>query len=133
MDRFENARIPEPVAGDWAKRYIPRSGPSNDIWHGQVGAEESRRSRQAYYGSVSHVDEQIGRIFEVLERRRLMDETLIVLISDHGDMLGDQHLWRKTYAYEPSARIPFLMRWPAGMVSQPRGVVRREPVELRDV
>lgn len=133
MKHYENATIPQPVAGDWAERYIPRSDSSNDIWHGKVPAEESRRSRQAYYGSVSHVDEQIGRILEVLDKRRMLDETLIVFVSDHGDMLGDQHLWRKTYAYEPSARIPMLMRCPGGMLSNQRGIRRREPVELRDI
>jgi len=63
----------------------------------------------------------------------LFDSTLIVFLSDHGDMLGDHHLWRKTYAYEPSARIPMLMRCPGGMLSEERGIVRREPVELRDI
>ncbi len=82
---------------------------------------------------MSHVDEQIGRILDVLERRKMLDETLIVFLSDHGDMLGDHHLWRKTYAYEHSARIPMLMRWPKGMLSDKRGLTRPEPVELRDI
>jgi arylsulfatase len=133
MKKYEGAELPGAVAGEWAKRYIPRSGPANDIWHGAMPAEEIRKSRQAYYGSVSHVDEQVGRILEALEQRRLLDETLIVFLADHGDMLGDHHLWRKTYAYEPSARIPMLMRWPAGTLAAQRGTVRREPVELRDI
>lgn len=133
MNRYESADIPAPIAGSWAKRYIPRSWPGDDIWHGEVPASEARRSRQAYYGSVSHVDEQVGRILEALEQRKILDETLIVFLSDHGDMLGDQHLWRKTYAYEPSARIPLIMRLPAGASTSSRGVVRREPVELRDI
>ncbi|MDQ6760496.1 MAG: arylsulfatase [Acidobacteriota bacterium] len=133
MKKYEGANIPPAVAGDWAQRYIPRSGPDNDIWHGAVPPGEIRQSRQAYYGSVSHVDDQIGRVLEVLEQRKLLDETLIVFLADHGDMLGDQHLWRKTYGYEPSARIPMLMRWPTGMLSSTRGITRREPVELRDI
>lgn len=133
MKKYEGADIPAAAAGDWAQRYIPRSGADNDIWHGAVSPEEIRLSRQAYYGSVSHVDEQIGRVLETLEQRKLLEDTLIVFLADHGDMLGDQHLWRKTYAYEPSARIPMLMRWPAGMLSAKRGSTRREPVELRDI
>ncbi len=133
MKRYENADLPPAVAGDWAKRYIPRSWPGNDIWHGQMPPDDERRSRRAYYGSVSHVDEQIGRILEVLEQRKLLNDTLILFISDHGDMLGDQHLWRKTYAYEPSAHVPMLMRWPEGLVSERRGMTRGQPVELRDV
>jgi arylsulfatase A-like enzyme len=82
---------------------------------------------------VSFVDEQIGRILEALEQRGQLDRTLIFFIADHGDMLGDQHMWRKTYAYQPSARIPMLMRWPTGLLSARRGSVRSEPVELRDI
>jgi arylsulfatase len=133
MKKYESANIPAPTAGKWAQRYVPRSDNGTDIWHGEVSPDEARRSRQAYYGSVSHVDEQIGRILDVLDRRKMLDDTLIVFLSDHGDMLGDHHLWRKTYAYEHSARIPMLMRWPKGMLSDKRGLTRPEPVELRDI
>jgi arylsulfatase A-like enzyme len=61
---------------------------------------------------VSFVDEQVGRILEALETRKLLEETLILFVSDHGDMLGDQNLWRKSYGYEQSAHIPMLMRIP---------------------
>ena len=79
------------------------------------------------------MDEQIGRILEALEKRGWLDETLILFTSDHGDMTGDQNLWRKSYAYEPSAHIPMMMRWPTGLVSARRGSVMSQPVELRDV
>jgi arylsulfatase len=79
------------------------------------------------------VDEQIGRILEALEQRGWLDQTLILYLSDHGDMTGDHHLWRKSYAYEPSARIPMLMRWPSGLVAAQRGRVLRQPVEIRDI
>jgi arylsulfatase A-like enzyme len=130
---YEDANLPAAHAGAWASRYEQRSGPDNDIWHGRLRPDEIRRSRQGYYGSVSFVDEQIGRILEALDKRHLMDETLIVFLSDHGDMLGDQNLWRKTYAYEQSAHIPMLMRVPSGMGGSPRGDVISNPVELRDV
>jgi arylsulfatase A-like enzyme len=48
-------------------------------------------------------------------------------------MTGDHHLWRKSYAYEASARIPMLMRWPKGMASVDRGQVSDKPVEIRDI
>ena len=68
-------------------------------------------------------------MLEVLEKRHQLDETLIVYLSDHGDMTGDHWLWRKSYAYEASARIPMLARGP-GVA---RGEVSRTPVEIRDV
>jgi arylsulfatase A-like enzyme len=59
----------------------------------------------------------------------MLDETLIIFLSDHGDMTGDHWLWRKSYAYEPSARIPMLVRGPGAA----RGTVNTTPVEIRDV
>ena len=130
---YEDAPLPPAQVGKWAARYAPRSDDTNDIWHGDMGEAAVRNSRRGYYGSISFVDEQIGRILEALEKRRLLEETLILLIADHGDMTGDHHLWRKSYAYEPSARVPMLARWPGGLLSWDRGRVIREPVELRDV
>lgn len=128
-DRYASAPLPQAVAGKWADRYRERSWPADDIWHGDVGAEAIRRARTGYSGSVSFVDEQIGRILESLERRKMLDETFIVYLSDHGDMTGDQWLWRKSYAYEPSARIPMLVHGPGAA----RGTVSTIPVEIRDV
>ena len=130
---YEDAALPEAQVGEWAKRFEPRSGPENDLWHGKLPAEEIRNSRQGYYAGVSFVDEQIGRILDVLEKRKLLEETLILFISDHGDMLGDQNLWRKTYGYEGSSRVPMLMRVPARMGVKAAGLVMEHPVELRDI
>jgi arylsulfatase len=130
---YENAPLPAAQVGDWAQHYAPRSGPDYEVWHGDLGAPQVRSSRQGYYGSVSHVDEQIGRILEALEKRGWLEETLIVFVSDHGDMTGDQNLWRKSYAYEPSARIPMLLRWPKGLAGSERNAVHSEPVEIRDI
>ncbi len=133
MKMYQDVKMPEAVVGKWAERYRQRSGAGYDIWHGDLGREQIQHSRRGYYGSISFIDEQIGRILEALEERGWLDETLILFTSDHGDMTGDHHLWRKSYAYEASARIPMLLRWPAGLVGAQRGRVSREPVELRDV
>lgn len=130
---YEEAPLPPAAVGRWAERYAPRSSDRDDLWHGDLGAEQVRRSRQGYYGSISFLDEQVGRILETLERRGWLDATLILFTADHGDMTGDHHLWRKSYAYEASAHIPMLLRWPSGLVSAPRGQTLRQVVELRDV
>jgi arylsulfatase A-like enzyme len=61
----------------------------------------------------------------------LLDNTLIVFVSDHGDMMGDNNLHRKTYAYEGSARIPFVIRYPESM-DLPSGTFE-QVVGLQDV
>jgi arylsulfatase A-like enzyme len=85
------------------------------------------------YGSVSFVDEGIGRILETLDRRRMLDDTLILMLADHGDMLGDQYLWRKSYAYQSSSAIPLIVRPPKGSLAESRGRVLPHAVEIRDV
>ena len=133
MKMYEDAAIPKAVVGEWAGRYAARSSDRDDLWHGDLGPEQVRRSRQGYYGSISFIDEEIGRIFKTLEDLGIYDETLILFTADHGDMTGDHNLWRKSYAYEASARIPMLMRWPTGLVAAERGQVSAHPTELRDV
>ena len=133
MKMYQDAALPEARVGKWAAKYTRRNNDRTDIWRGQLSREEIRRSRQGYYGCVSHVDYQIGRILEALEQRGWLDNTLILYTSDHGDMSGDQNLWRKSYAYESSSRVPMVMRWPTGLISSARGMVMSQPVELRDV
>ncbi|MBD3177740.1 MAG: arylsulfatase [Armatimonadia bacterium] len=133
-DMYENEPVPGRVLGEWcAENRLEGEDLPSHLARGDVGAETVRHSRRCYYGSVSFIDEQVGRMLSALERRGLLDNTLIVYTSDHGDMLGDHHMWRKTFAFEGSARIPMLMRWPEGMVDGPRGRVESAPVELRDI
>jgi len=131
--KYADAELPRAVVGKWAQRYAQRNSARDDIWHGDLGSDQVRYSRQGYYGSVSFVDEQIGRILETLDQSGRLDQTLIIYTTDHGDMTGDHHLWRKSYAYEASARIPMIMRWPTGLVSAARGQVSMAPAELRDI
>jgi arylsulfatase A-like enzyme len=128
-DMYRDAPLPPARVGRWAERFRQRSSARDDIWYGDVGVELTRRARIGYSGSVSFVDEQVGRILEALQRRGWLEETFIIYLSDHGDMTGDHFLWRKSYAYQPSARIPMIVRGPGA----PRGEVRTVPVEIRDV
>lgn len=132
-DAYADAPIPERTIGGWTDRYAPRSDDSDALWHGDLGPEAARTARVGYYGNVSFIDEQVGRMLDALEARGLLEDTLILFTADHGDMTGDHHLWRKSYAYEASARVPMLVRWPERLVDGPRGQVRGEPVEIRDV
>ncbi len=135
MDMYDMNDMPAPCVGDWADRYAPHKKPPNpSLWHGDLGTQQAKESRRAYYGSITFIDEQIGRILAALKKRDQYDNTLILFFSDHGDMLGDHHLWRKTYAYEGSARIPMILRWPRGMgMDRQRGKKLPQAVELRDV
>ena len=143
LDYFKPADMPSPFTGDyWDTRYAIKYNvtPPPDIWCGDLGEEQVKASRQAYYGSITFVDEWIGYIMETIEKRSLLENTLILFIADHGDMIGDHYHWRKSYPYFGSASIPMLLRWPSymdlpngGDIEVPRGSVLDEVIELRDI
>lgn len=134
MARYAERELPAAFHGAWSDRSARHDErPADDLWRGDVGAEQVRKSRQGYYASVSFVDEQVGRILELLDSRRWLENTLIIYTADHGDMTGDHYLWRKCYAYEASSRIPIIVRWPEALLSVQRGRTFDHPVELRDV
>lgn len=131
-DAYREDDMPVPFVGNWAEKYAPANPEDYSLWHGNLGIGQARRSHRGYYGSISFIDEQIGRILNSLEKRGFLDNTLILFTADHGDMLGDHNLWRKSYAYESSARIPFIVRPPKGMFTNQNQVLD-QVVELRDV
>ncbi|HEU5316526.1 MAG TPA: sulfatase-like hydrolase/transferase [Chloroflexota bacterium] len=87
-----------------------------------------RRAIAAYYGMVTFLDEQVGRVLRALEQSGLAGSTRVVYSTDHGDMLGDHGLWWKSVMYEGSARIPLILAGPG----VPRGKVVGTPVSLVD-
>jgi arylsulfatase A-like enzyme len=74
--------------------------------------DRMRRIRALYYGRVTHIDDGVGQIIAELQALDLWDNTVILFISDHGDMLGDHGLSQKNVPYEASIRVPMMLRWP---------------------
>ena len=116
VDLYAGRDIPGPAVGDWAAAFGMLTDPQRDLEaaYGNFGAEYVENSKRHYYASVTFIDEQVGRIVEALRRRGMYDNALIFFVSDHGDMMGDHHHWRKTYAYEGSTHIPFIVKFPSG-------------------
>ncbi len=70
--------------------------------------------RALYFGLATEVDHHIGRVLDFLRESGQMDDTLIVLAADHGEMLGDHHMWGKSHVFDPAFRVPLIIRHPAG-------------------
>jgi choline-sulfatase len=87
-----------------------------------------RKAITAYFGLVSFVDHNVGRLLRALERYDLAGTTRVIYTSDHGDNLGTRGLWGKSNMYEEAAGVPMIMAGP----EVPAGVVCREPVSLVD-
>ena len=88
-----------------------------------------RAARRAYFGAVSYVDDQIGVLLGALSDAGFAGDTVVMLLADHGDMLGERGLWYKMNFFEPACRIPFIVHAP------PRFAPRRvaNPASLVDV
>lgn len=133
FELYDKKRLPPPVVGDWAHVHdVPGGAANPNAARGRRKAEEAQRAKAGYYGLIHHIDHQIGRLLRSLREQGVLENTLIVFTSDHGDMMGDHHLWRKTHAYEGSAHIPLLVRLPKPMRENVRSTVD-EPVCLQDI
>jgi choline-sulfatase len=87
-----------------------------------------RRAIAAYFGLVSFLDHNVGRIMDAIAEAGLTDSTRVIYTSDHGDNLGARGLWGKSNMYEDSVGVPMLMAGPG----VPEGHVCHEPVSLVD-
>lgn len=77
-----------------------------------LSEEEIRRARRAYLANVSYFDSKIGELTQTLEDIGELDNTIIIVTADHGDMLGERGLWYKMNFFERSARVPLVMVGP---------------------
>jgi len=77
-----------------------------------VTEAQTRAARRAYYGAVSYVDDQIGSMMAALRDSRFAENTIVLLLADHGDMLGERGLWYKMNFFEPACRIPLIVHSP---------------------
>lgn len=76
------------------------------------GAAELRRLKAQYCGEVKLIDDSVGRILEEVEQQGLLDETLVIFTTDHGEYMGEHGLMHKNRLYETAYRIPMVLRWP---------------------
>ncbi|MCP5071985.1 MAG: sulfatase-like hydrolase/transferase [Rhodobacteraceae bacterium] len=87
----------------------------------------------AYMGLIKQCDDQLGRLLDYLEKTGRMDETMIVLTSDHGDYLGDHWMGEKDLFHEPSVKVPLIIYDPAEAADGTRGTVCDELVQAIDL
>ena len=74
--------------------------------------QKMREAKVAYYGLTSFMDHCVGRVVAALDASGQLDNTVIVYVSDHGDMMGDQGFWTKMVMYEASAGVPMIAAGP---------------------
>jgi choline-sulfatase len=113
---LEGAEIPMPHT-PWAEdAYAQRLRHQYGMAESRFSDDQIRTARRAYYGSNAYVDAKIGAVMDALERAGLAETTVVILTSDHGDMLGEHGLWMKKHIYEDAIRIPLIVRAPGRVV-----------------
>jgi choline-sulfatase len=77
-----------------------------------VNDAQVHAARRAYYGALSYIDDQVGVLLAALADARFADNTIVLLLADHGDMLGERGLWYKMNFFEPACRVPLIVHAP---------------------
>ena len=86
----------------------------------RLRTQQIRNARHAYYGAISYVDDNLGRLMEALRATGLASNTIVVFLSDHGEMLGERGLWFKMNFFEGGARVPLVISAPRALCAAPR-------------
>lgn len=133
--RYKPEDMPDPVLAPKDDRERPRGRLDNRLEKGQIDFEpgEEKRLRADYAGNITLIDDQIGEILAVLEARGELDNTVIALVSDHGEMNGDYGFIYKEHLLNGSVRVPLLVRTPQTVGTDVAGSVCDSPVEWIDV
>ena len=119
-NRYRDEEIDMPRVGDLAGREDPHSTRVRHVIGLNLATPtptQIRAARRAYYGAVSYVDDQVGTLVNTLHEARFAQNTIIMLIADHGDMLGERGLWYKMTFFDPACRIPLIVHAPGRFAS----------------
>ena len=134
FDMYKDEDLPEPLMGDWANKDDEENrGKDINCVKGIINNKALKRAKAAYYGSITHIDHQIGRFLIALSEYGELNNTIFLFVSDHGDMMGDHNWFRKGIPYEGSSRVPFFIYDPGNLLKGKKGKVFDEVLELRDI
>jgi arylsulfatase A-like enzyme len=134
FDRYKHLDLPDAPVGDWVDVAAAEAGSRHPAaYFAKLPKRRLDRARAAYYALISHLDDQIGRLLQALQEYGVLDDTIVLFTSDHGEMLGDHHFFRKALPYEGSARVPFIVCDFTGRLGFRPNRIVDAVVELRDV
>lgn len=134
FDMYRDKALRPPAVGDWEDgEALARGGRVFDSATGPSDPELIRQMQIGYYACITHLDHQIGRLWQALVDDECADDTVILFTSDHGEELGDHHLFRKSRPYAGSAHVPLIVSAPERLLGARHGQVFSAVAELRDV
>lgn len=133
FDLYREKTLRRPASDDWRDpAFLQEKGRTFDSDTGPADEELVRQAQIGYYACVTHLDHQIGRLIQELVEQQIYEDTLILFTSDHGELLCDHQMSRKSRAYEGSACVPLILSG-GGLECARPGMVSEALAELRDV
>ena len=101
LDLYDPSTLPLPIMNEGEEKQL------------NISPAEWQRIKAYYYALVSHMDDQIGRLIKALQDLHLIDNTIIIFTSDHGDHLGDHGLFAKGLpGYDSCTHVPLIISYP---------------------
>jgi len=134
FDKYMKQNLLEPAKGDWVDwKNIPTKG-DNQGHRVLLEGEVLRAAQSGYFGLIEHLDNQVAPLISEFKVRseKAGRPWVIVLTSDHGEMLGDHGYFRKCEPYEGSSNIPFIIAGSPSLGFKP-GLRINQPVCLEDI
>ena len=141
--------VPEPYASMYGPNHVPAPVRTDAEFEGAhpvlkafmttpVGEAFSREDVRnavipAYMGLIKQIDDQMGVLFKWLTDTGRMEDTMVVLTSDHGDFLGDHWMGEKTFFHDASTKVPLIIYDPSPQADSTRGTVCDALVESIDM
>ncbi len=131
---YDPAAMPKPIPKPAGSGDRPRGVLDTSLENAPaLAADEIAAMRANYAGNITLIDDQVGEILDVIERRGELDNTVILFCSDHGEMNGDCGLIYKSVFLNGAVRVPLLVRTPATATSAVAGTTANGPVEWFDI
>ncbi|NOX54748.1 MAG: sulfatase-like hydrolase/transferase [Planctomycetes bacterium] len=123
-ERYPPDKVQLPPVGDTST--YPKHLRARIAYIQGFGERRLRALRAGYLGNLAFVDTQIGEVYQALEKENLVDNTIVIYTSDHGEMAGDHGLYEKMCMFEPSVAVPLIVSYPGHL---PEGKVAKGIVE----
>lgn len=141
FDMYKNKNLRAPLKGDWTnEKRLELEGRVFDSETGPVDPDLQKEAQVGYYASITQIDYEIGRFLTAIAEQGFNRyNTIFLFVSDHGEMLCDHGLFRKSLPYKGSANVPFIVDAPMECLNRAshnqlnRNELKNRMVELRDV
>ncbi len=113
MDIYRDMEIDEPFVGDWARDFerLPFALKARPSWQREkaLSTDATRQIRAGFYAMSTQIDHQIRAVLGLLREQGILDNTILMFTSDHGNMLGNHGLYNISLFYESCAKVPMVL------------------------